>query len=104
MTRTCRGVPTRAVARNRASPDDPRPSRRVAPSGVPVPADGEVVPWVPCLRVDAPEYVGEQIREVAHASRCTHVALILHVLAAYRDERGQPVFLIREEDGARHLR
>jgi hypothetical protein len=65
---------------------------------VPVPAEGEPVPWVPCIRGDAPEYVAEQIREVAHLSRCTAVSVILQVLAAYRDDRGHAVFHIRAED------
>lgn len=65
---------------------------------LPVPAPGEVVPWVVAFRADLPGYVVEQVREVAHRLRCTRVALLLRLLAEFRDEAGRPVFRIRTED------
>lgn len=69
----------------------------VAPE-IPVPASGEPVRWTAGLRVDLPEYVGEQVRETCYRMRCTQVALVLQLMAAFRDGRGRAVFSIRAED------
>jgi hypothetical protein len=65
---------------------------------VEIPATGKQVPWTGTLRADVPMYVSEQTRDVANTLRCTQVALLLRALAEYRDEKGQRVFLIRQED------
>lgn len=63
-----------------------------------IPAPGEVVPWSSGIRADVPHYITEQMREATHRYRITHTALLLHLMAAYRDAAGNPVFVVREED------
>lgn len=75
----------------------PEPPSRMVPD-MPVPPPGEIVPWIVAFRADLPAYVVEQIREAAHRMRCTRVALLLRLLAAFRDPAGRPVFHIRTED------
>ncbi len=73
------------------------PADPIAP-GIPIPTPGELIAWRAALRVDLPDYVGEQIREACHRMRCTQVALVLRLLRQFRDVRGRPVFCIRDED------
>jgi hypothetical protein len=76
------------------------PTSRPGPitPGVPIPPAGATVAWTAGLRVDLPDYVGEQIREACHGMRCTQVALVLRLLADFRDARARPVFQILQED------
>lgn len=88
-------VPQATNASHVSAPPEP-PSRMAL--DVAVPSPGEIVPWVVAFRADLPAYVVEQIREVAHRMRCTRVALLLRLLAAFRDPAGRPVFHVRTED------
>ena len=65
---------------------------------VAIPSPGDVVAWSAAVRVDVPEYAGEQLREAAHRMRCTMVSLILRLMSAHRDQDGQPLFYIRPCD------
>ena len=65
---------------------------------VAIPEPGETVAWTGNLRATFPDYVSDQLRDVAHRLRCTQVSLLLQVMAAHRDAAGQNLFHIREED------
>ena len=105
MTRRRRRVGAEAVGAL-ARPDrtasltrsPPAPPAEPIAQGIPIPPPGEPIAWSAALRVDLPDYVGEQIREACHRMRCTQVALVLRLLRQFRDVRGRPVFCIRDED------
>ncbi len=80
-----------------ARPGGPSLISPIAPD-LTIPAPGEVVPWSSGIRADVPHYVTEQLREATHRYRCTLTALLLHLMAAYHDAAGAPVFVVREED------
>lgn len=63
-----------------------------------IPAPREAVAWSAAIRADIPVYVGEQLREATHQYRCTLTALLLRMIAEYRDPSGNRVFAVREED------
>jgi hypothetical protein len=65
---------------------------------VDVPGPGEEVAWKGRLRADLPEYVADQLREVAHRQRRTLVSLLLQMMASYCDGEGHNLFHIRPED------
>jgi hypothetical protein len=50
------------------------------------------------LRADLPEYVADQVREVAHRQRRTLVSLLLQMMSSHCDEEGHNLFHIRPED------
>jgi hypothetical protein len=65
---------------------------------VEIPGPGEEVAWSGHLRADLPEYVVDQLRDVAHRQRRTLVSLLLQLMAPCRDADGRNVFQIRPED------
>jgi hypothetical protein len=74
-----------------------RPSSQIPPD-VEIPGPGEEVAWSGHLRADLPEYVLDQLRDVAHRQRCTLVSLLLKMMASHRDAGGRNLFRIRPED------
>lgn len=66
-----------------------------------LPLDGEVIPWDANVRMDLPRYIQEQVKEVCHRGRHTMPYLFLKLLADVKDDKGDPLFYVREEDLAK---
>jgi hypothetical protein len=65
---------------------------------VQIPGPGVEVAWNAHLRADLPEYVADQLRDVARSQRRTLVSLLLQMAASFRDADGRNLFHIRPED------
>jgi hypothetical protein len=75
----------------------PRPKSPIAPH-VEMPYEGDPVDWTGNLRADFPLYVLEQLNEFTHRRKCTQVSALLRMMSAFRDDEGNSVFHIREEE------
>jgi len=88
----CRGERIRAAWPT----DDNQPPAFVL--GVEMPKAGEEVKWTGFIRTDSPQYVKEQLSEFAHRRKRSLAALIMRMMAEYRDGGDRRVFYVRDED------